>query len=424
MPILKMPQTDVEACSGWSEQDVNMYHQLPFYFAKYQVEHRKTWATWSKFVGKRKFTPNMGPLRGIRKEASPHIRQMAFPNAICAIPKKDVMDVREMVVEGGVYRQRFESQLMDFCPSFTDFLTDHVDATMKDISDKMLRFEDIFYRSGIFHNSPYVYLPDSDAALHPAPMGTGDNDGLTGKSKEWIAGHLPLIGAGGPGNINMCAIEKLVTIMETDLRIPPFSGSSMPTGENQGLQGKYVLVGDSEMWNQFQFDPYLKENRAADLNIVTAGFKGSLFGKVTCLLEDFPLRYQADGSLPDVQIREGNENAYNYQETLMDPDYLSSMYGVAFMMGAPGYDALQVGPPPAPFANNGMPKGFGKMFWNGEIIATKNVSVPCMKEDGTIFYDTNKYGEKLQLISQATYGLIGLQRRNAIPIIYKRKRGC
>jgi hypothetical protein len=428
MPLATIPAIDANITAAWTEQQIDLYNKLDFYLAKMQVERRKTWSTWARFFGKVKWTPNMGDtMRSVTKEPSPHLRQFAFPNPITQAPRKDVLDVRERRTDEVVYRHRFESPIMNFLPSFRDFMNDHVKSHGNDIMEKQERFEDVFYRGRVFHNSPKVWVTGRAAGeVVDAPMGTGNINGTDGKTSAWLQAMVAQLGA--EGSVSMLQLNKMLTVVDNDLRIPAHSGPNLPA-ENKGMQDRYALVASSELFNQLQIDPFLLENKNQTLDVIGNRFYGPLFNRISLIIEDMPLRMRADGTFPAPEAREVNPNAYNTGESTPNPTYTNldaatgSPYEWAFLVGGQGYDVIDVGPPPSEFAGNGMPKGFGKMFWNGEVQITKNINIPVIQDDGTTAWVPNQYGEYLQMISQVTYGMRARQKRNVIPILFKRKRG-
>lgn len=426
MPI-PMPAVDLNLCSGWNQQDVDLYNKLPFYLAKMQADRRKTYPVWAPLLGKIRWTPNMGgTMRSVKKEPSPILRQFAFPNEISLQPKKDVMDVRERKQDEQVYAHDFESPQLSFVPEFRDFLRDHIDVQGKDIQEKQEVFEDVFYRGRIFHASPFVGIPGNpNGSVTAAPVGVGNAAGTDAKTTNWLQAQIPLMVDPGLG---LEFLNLVLTYFENDIGAVPFSGSSAPASDQKGLDGKFLLILSSEAWNQFSLDPFLLAYKNCSLDIINGRFQGNLFGRIICRIESKAMRFKLDGTFPVPETREGNPDAYNYGETVPNPVYTglddaSSPCEGAFLCGQEGYDVIEVGPPPSKFASSGMPEGFGKMKWNGELEFTKNFLVPCIDDAGAVTYDTNRYGRFGMFQSSVTYGIRRRQPRFVLPLLFKRKRG-
>lgn len=428
MPVTAVPSIDQTACSGWTEQDRNLYRALPYFLAKVQVDKRKTWNSFSKFTKKRKWKANQGDtMKVIRTNSSPHLRQFAYPTIMSGVPKKDVVDIRETETDANIYRHRFESPIFHFYPDFINFMS-HIEDHGTDIMEKIQRYEDIFIRTNMWHMSPFVFCVRADGTVerfNTTPwdgIGTFDqtNDGKT-------AAIIQQIKQKATGNLSLTAVNNAVVQMETDLGIPFFSGSDLPK-EDQGLDGKYCLLTSSEAYHQFVFDPWLLQHKNCDFDVVHNTFRGSIFGRTTAQIESMPMRFTDAGVFHEPEVRVGADSlTLNDGETIPNENYTRpdiSGYEIGFFMGKGGYESIEVGPSPSAFAKDEMPHNFPKMSWNGEVKLTKRFLVQCLDEDsGEITYEENTYGEHLKFISQIALGIIPLQRRNVIPIIYKRQRG-
>ena len=103
---MQLPAIDQNICGSWTQQNVDFYNRLPYYFQKGQAECRKQWATFSKLVNKVPWEPNMGDtMKRVMIEPSPVLRQDAFPNLLSQTPKTDIINVRERVALNALKHQ-------------------------------------------------------------------------------------------------------------------------------------------------------------------------------------------------------------------------------------------------------------------------------------------------------------------------------
>lgn len=421
MNTIDMPR----AARLWTEVERTLYNQLPIYLAKRQVEYIKYHDIWTKLLKPQKWTPNMGnTMRGVNKVPSPILRGQVLPNQITQLPKKDVIEVRETKEDVSLYRHDFESNVFQFLPSFQDFLTDHVDAHSDQIDEKIVAFKDLFYRTAIFHGAPYIWVcspNDGLKELRSAPIWNSPTIALS-KNAAYLQTIIAKIG----GTLTLENLKKLGTAMYTDLGVVPYSGSVLPDSTNgEGLRQKYCCVMGTEVWDGFTDEnTYLTRNRKIDLDIVTDGFTGSLFGKWTTKHERYEMRIAADGTIPAPETVEEGDNAHDKGDTVPNPTYVDAPFAVAFGVGADAYKAVQVGAPPKYFADSsGMTmKQFNGMDWNGKVLSTRDVLVPSLDQDNLEVLDTNKRGEYMQLIADIVMGILPNRRRNIVPIIYLRDR--
>ena len=415
------------AAQLWREQDRNLYNRLPIYFAKRQVEYIKYHDTWGKLLKPQSWTPNMGhTMRGINKVPAPILRGQALPNTLQVSPRKDVIEVRETKEDTQVYRHLFESDLFDFLPEFVDFL-EHIDAHSDEIAEKIIVYKDLFYRTAIFHGSPYIYICnplDGGLELRSSPIWNAPNISLA-KTQAYLQSIIALVG----GGLSLENMKKLGTIMYSDLGAKPYSGSVRPdASDGRGLDQKYCMVMGTEVWDGFT-DPggngqFLLTNKALDLDIVTGVFQGSLFGRWTTKHERHEMRLAADGTIPAPETVEENEGQYDYGDTVPFSNYINAPIGVAFAVADESWKALRVGPPPSKFTQGSKMSmsEFNGMEWSGKVRSTRNVLVPSINEAGATVLDTNKYGEKMQLIADATMGISPIRRRHIVPVFYRRER--
>jgi len=399
----------------WTEQEQSLYNRLPIYMTKVQVDLLKRYQRWTKLLKPINWEANMGnTMQGVHKDRTPILFSEVLPNAITSDPKKNVVEVRELQEKARLYRQLFESNLFHFLPSFADFLTDSIDKTMENINEQIAVYVDAFYRTAIFHGSPQIWVcgKASGTEMTSVPYWTGETVAL---SKTPAVMQALLAECTQP--LTLETVSKIATAAYVDLAVEPFSGDIRQDGSGgEALKHKYCLVTGMETWQNFQFDPFLKENRPLTMNIVTEAFTGDILGRVTSMLERHPIHYKADGTQTAPEVVEGTSDAYDFGRSKPNTQYTSntSKYAVSFLVGAEAYKNIKVGPPPKEFATTNMsaPK-FYALKWNGEVRLTDQL----LEFDANGVPDLNIYGEQLKLVSQQVYGYLVGERRFAFPMM-------
>lgn len=428
-----MPSTyNLPRATGlWTQQDIALYNQLPFYLASLEAKYYPMWDIWAKHVGKIPWQTNMGEvLKGVRAEPTPIGRQQFFPNDITTSPKKDVYEQREVTETARIKRHLGESNQFNFNPSFSNFRRNQIPDAMKDIASKNSNNQDQFIRSVVFHRSPQVFISGkanvvsgqfANDELVSAPVGDGNDAGTSGKSAAWLQAAIAQIG-NNLGNLGFKVINKAATILSEDIQAPYYEASSSMPMPNETLKGNYCLLTSNEAIAYLQFDAFVLANRPLMTNLINDEYKGKVGSHVVLKAERFPLRMKADGTFPAPQTTQMQVDAYNYGETVPNPEYINAPYEWAFLLGAEPYRSIQVGPPPKEFTGKMAEEDFNKLFWNGEVKLTNNILVRYPDANGVLQVDTNKYGEFVQLISSLVFGIIPVNRRYVMPILFRRVR--
>ena len=416
---MQLPAIDQNICASWTELERDFYNKLPFYFVRATAQYQERYATWNRLLENTKWTPNQGDtMRLIGLERSPVLRQLAHPRLLSEMPLADVNLIRERTTDVKLRRHRFVSPHFHFLPAFQDFIGKKVEPYRVDINRQIEIFTEAFYRTHMWNWSPYVYL--CGYGLIDAPSGEGNPSMTTGKTAAWLqAEALPRV----TSTLTFAELFKLIHIAEDEVGATPYEGSFLPKNWSEPMSGKFALIGQSEVWSQFVDDPWVKENRPINLNIITDGLRGDIFGRIRFRAESYGLRIKADNNFvpsfpaPETVQLSGPEA----NRTIPNPDYTrNAQYGIAWLVGGPNYQIIKVGPPPDEFAGKDV-KGIMGMDWNGRIELKDNFLIRCQDENGEEQLDTNSWGEYLRLQAQVVMGIVGFNKFNVIPIIYLRK---
>lgn len=422
MAIAALPAIDAAACSGWTPQQIDLYNKLPAWFFTREVSYRKKYGNWKRIFGSMDWEPNKGTtMTGIISEPPPTRRQFAFPAVLSTTAaKKDIVQHRERTYTVSLVHHKFESPVFQWLSSFQDFVKKKIAVNLDYVMKWQEEFQSTYYRGQVFHQAPAIAFAGHSTTPvdDTAPTGTGNAAGTSGKTNAYlqamIAGMSPT-----DSTLSIKNLFRFLSALEEDLLAVPYQSGSAK--DDSYLNDKFLLMTSSEAWNQFINDPWTKENRKLDLDIVTEGFKGSLMGRITASLHSNPIRIlkAADGSIsfPAPEVIQENTSAENFGQTVRNPDYKNAQYEVAFLCGANGYDIVNPGAPPGDFASK------AGLAWNGRPMLTDQIISPCTNpDDSSTVWEPNRYGEYLQIISMLVLGIAGVVKRNVLPIVFERSR--
>lgn len=411
------------ANENWDQLDIEKYNKLPFYLAYLGAKQTAQWPTWQKLYGALDWTPNQGnTLRGVIDEPSPVGRQEFLPNQIDTVPNKDVIELEEATADAVVRRHNFESRLIPFVGSFQDFKANKVTLHNKDIMRQIMIASDFFIRSYIFHHATSVIIPGASADSNgetwyktsvPANTTPGASYLSTKDAdfRSWAISEL-----GNDGTLTYKLLKKFANFAMEDLDMMPFEGAYGATPKNnETIKGKMLYVGSNRTWAAVSEDDTVISRKPDNLDLIGTEFQGSVAGITLWKRERYPMRIAADGSLPapEIIINNGPLDL----RTRPNPAYVNAPYEVTFLCGAEAFKTIKVGPAPADFAKKQISADkFRSLKWNGEVRLTDDILVNY----GGGVYDTNKYGEYVQLFADAVFGALAVNPDHVIPIIHKR----
>lgn len=417
-----LPVTDQNIVGRWTQADVDRFEKTPYYNAKAEVLHREKWKGIGRLLtASVPWTPNQGSIQ--RRPAitgSPVVRQQARPRALVqGDPLTDMPDTSETKHDLLVYEHEFVTQHFNYLPDFQDFFGSHLkpshDALLRDITI----FEDLFYRTSIWEHSPYIYV--CGVGLIEAP--TPENLFMTtkGKTDEWLLANVfkPVIEK--KGYFSLQELYNIIHGVSEEIGMIPYAKEANEANDNIPLDEQYAAMISKEVWLNWVEDPWVKENRPIDMNIITKGFEGNFFGQCRAMRQTYPERYLINAgfttsTLPAPEERIVN-GPLNGRIRRTDDWRRNAQIEVSYIFGAPGYSKLKTGPTPATFAQARDGKPFN---WNGKPILTKDFLIPRTDVNGQRREVVNN-GRFLRYETTLAMGIARDNPQQVLPVVYLRQ---
>lgn len=417
-------------------EDVNRFQKVDFYLVKNEVKVFPQYNIFEQLLSDPvNWRPNEGnTMRGVTPQSSPVAGGFFFPKEIASgVPNKDLMQVSESTEDGKVYYHDYESYQFNFLPSFNAFWNTYLKFADSDIASKIAIRNNQFIETQMWFTTPNVALAGTGLLSGtPIAQGNAAGDAANSKTTAWLINTVQGAGltSGVKQHLTLRDINNAALILREDMGAPGFDGTRNMPKDSTFVKDKYVLVTGTEDWSNFPYDPDTDLLKSIQLNLLTDGFNGMLFGNLTTKFNPRMIRF----NIVDVKDLAGNvlyaagtpipSQIFDATDKKCKPNPYytnidSAPYTISWLLGGEFGSSIKVGPPPKEFAGSEFSKQkFYPMKWNGEIQLTDQVLITY--SDGTV--GLNSRGEQLKFQSRATHGYLPKERRFGIPIIHRRKR--
>lgn len=423
MPVT-IPAVNSSIWERWTPLDREAYFRLPYFVREVSASYHDGYRpAWDPILGRVKWTPNSGDeMLMLDLIRSPESRQVAQPARLKDEAKVDVNKMSESTNRAFLRHHEFMTPTFRFEHDFVQFISGKVRRHLIDLEERMRWYREAFYRFNIWAMSPYVYV--CGHGLIEAPVGELDEamTSSNGKNLDWFVEE---VAPKCTETLGFKHIYEILAIACDDLYMTPFAKGMGTARDSELLDDRFLVMGAEEIWRNLINDPWFKENRTIDWNVVTKAYRGDFFGRVRFRSESRPLRFlvkeQGQSRIAELPPLEHIKiNGPLAGRPLPSPDYAQkAQYSVAWWIGGEHYQAIQVGPPPADFAKapDDMKRG---LEWNGRPFLSGNILIEKKDSQGNTVYLPNIHNEWVQGHAKLVMGIGGFNPQNILPIVYLR----
>jgi hypothetical protein len=407
-----------------TEEDRKQYSRMPVWMARQEYKAYQNWFRWKDLFKPLKWKSNSGDvLVAVRPVPSPVQSQVHRPRRMLDNPLVNRHMHSEQTQQATIRRHRYISNPMHWEGDFSDFRDGQVKTQIDDLTRQIAFADEFFIRDQVIAQSKRLYVVGK-GLVENIPSGEAtDTDPI--KTAAFWQNQIANVGNESLGTLDFKTICLIRDLCENDLNIPHWDGSGAKPADNEVLKGRYLLIGAGELYSRLTYDASVTSHRPLAMDLLHSRWKGVISDNIVFQAERYPVRYTTAGVQPPPEIEvidpAKDYGTSNNTDIVAHPDYVAADIGLAILLGYAPLKTLEVGPPPSEFGGKSISMdAFAKLNWNGQVTATKNILVT--QSDGT--YDTNKWGDLIQLIAQTTHGALVEQPRFILPILYRRDRNA